>query len=140
MRLRTLLALLPLLLLVALRAVRLPHVFDPLALYGLAVLASTVCLFHLAYSRYDDPAVRPLRSRPWHTERFPPLTAQPRVSFRLAVHNERAHIEDCVRSVTAVNYPDLQLVVVDDASDDGTPDVLERLAEELPPTSSNKSC
>ncbi len=38
-RLLTLLALLPLLLLLARGAVRLPHAFDPLALYGLAVLA-----------------------------------------------------------------------------------------------------
>ncbi|MFJ6064646.1 glycosyltransferase [Streptomyces tendae] len=36
--------------------------------------------------------------------------------------------------MAAVDYPDLQLVMVDDASDDGTPDVLERLAEELPLT------
>ncbi|MFC9053124.1 hypothetical protein [Streptomyces anthocyanicus] len=72
-----LLALLPLLLLLARGAVRLPHAFDPLALYGLAVLAGTVCLLHLAYSRYDDPAVRPLRSRPRHAGAFPALPARP---------------------------------------------------------------
>lgn len=56
------------------------------------------------------------------------------MSFLLAVRNERAHIEACVRSMAGVDYPDVQLVVVDDASDDGTPDVLERLAAELPLT------
>ncbi|MFH8977115.1 glycosyltransferase [Streptomyces sp. NPDC017890] len=133
-RLLTLLALLPLLLLLARRAVRLPHGFDLLTLYGLTVLAGTICLLHLAYSRYDDPAVRLLRRRPRHAQAFPALPAQPRVSFLLAVRNEREHIEDCVRSMAAVDYPDLQLVVVDDASDDGTADVLRRLADELPLT------
>ncbi|MCA1222276.1 glycosyltransferase family 2 protein [Streptomyces sp. 8L] len=133
-RLLTLLALLPLVLLLARGVVRLPHAFDPLALYGLAVLAANICLLHLAYSRYDDPALGPLRRRPRHADAFPALLAQPRVSFLLAVRNERAHVEACVRSMAAVDYPGLQLIVVDDASDDGTPEVLERLAEELPLT------
>ncbi|MDT0612899.1 glycosyltransferase family 2 protein [Streptomyces lancefieldiae] len=131
-RLLTLLALLPLLLVLAYRAVLLPHGFDLLMLYGLTVLTGTICVLYVAYGRYDDPAERTLRRRPRAPEDFPALPEQPRVSFLLAVRNERAHIEDCVRSMAAADYPDLQLVVVDDASDDGTAEVLERLAAELP--------
>ncbi|WP_320783940.1 glycosyltransferase family 2 protein [Streptomyces sp. CRN 30] len=129
-----LVALLPLLLLLARRTVRLPHGFDLPVCYGLTVLAGTIGLLHIAYSRYDDPAERPLRRRPRDLSAFPALPATPRVSFLLAVRNEREHIEACVRSMAAVDYPDLQLVVVDDASDDGTAEVLRRLAAELPLT------
>ncbi|MEU4655341.1 glycosyltransferase [Streptomyces sp. NPDC023723] len=130
----TLVALLPLLLLLARRAVRLPHGSDLPLCYGLTVLAGTICLLHLAYSRYDDPALRPLRRRPRDLAAFPPLPARPRVSFLLAVRDEREHIETCVRSMAAVGHPDVQIVVVDDASTDGTAGILERLAAELPLT------
>ncbi|WP_435847664.1 glycosyltransferase family 2 protein [Streptomyces fumanus] len=130
----TLVALLPLLLLLARRTVRLPYGFDLPVLYGLTVLTATIALLHTAYSRYDDPAVRPLRRRPRDLAAFPPLPARPRVSFLLAVRNERAHIETCVRSMAAADHPDVQIVVVDDASDDGTAEVLGRLAGELPIT------
>ncbi|CAM5287706.1 glycosyltransferase family 2 protein [Streptomyces fumanus] len=130
----TLVALLPLLFLLARRTVRLPYGFDLPVLYGLTVLTATIALLHTAYSRYDDPAVRLLRRRPRDLAAFPPLPARPRVSFLLAVRNERAHIETCVRSMAAADHPDVQIVVVDDASDDGTAEVLGRLAGELPVT------
>ncbi|MFE9805781.1 glycosyltransferase [Streptomyces sp. NPDC005548] len=130
-RLLVLLALLPLLAVLATQAVRLPHGFGPAMIYGLAVLTGTLCLLYAAYSRYDDPAVRELRRRPRDHASFPALPEQPRVSFLLAVKDEREHIEACVRSMAAVDHPDLQIVVVDDASEDGTGDLLERLAPEL---------
>ncbi|MFC8223279.1 glycosyltransferase [Streptomyces sp. NPDC057362] len=133
-RLLTVVALLPLLLLLGLRASRLPHGFGLPVLYGLSVLAGTVWLLYLAYSRYDDPAVRTLRARPADLDAFPRLPDRPRVSFLLAVRNERARIEDCVRSMAASDYPDLDIIVVDDASDDGTGELLEDLARRLPLT------
>lgn len=48
------------------------------------------------------------------------------------VRNEAAHLERTVRAVAAqTRTPDLWLVV-DDGSDDGTPELLERLAAEIP--------
>ncbi|MEV5759536.1 hypothetical protein ACIQHU_16595 [Streptomyces tendae] len=64
--------LLALLRLVARGAVCLRRAFDPLARFGLAVLAGTVCLFHLACSRYDEPAVRPCGA-----DRGTPRTSRP---------------------------------------------------------------
>ena len=53
-RLYVLVALLPLLVLLAHQAPRLLE--QPFLLgYGMAVLAATIVLFYLAYSRYDDP-------------------------------------------------------------------------------------
>lgn len=44
----------------------------------------------------------------------------PRVSVVLPARNEAAHIADCVRSILASSWPDLELLVVDDHSTDGT--------------------
>ena len=44
----------------------------------------------------------------------------PRVSIVLPARNEAVHIADCIRSIRASTWPDLELVVVDDHSTDGT--------------------
>jgi chlorobactene glucosyltransferase len=62
-------------------------------------------------------------------ERRPP-SLWPRVSIVIPARNERHAIEEAVRSQLAQDYPDFEVVVVDDRSSDGTRDVLERLAGE----------
>ncbi|MFB7596570.1 glycosyltransferase [Streptomyces sp. NPDC056160] len=130
-RLLALTALSPLLLLLAGRAVRLPHGTSVTALYGVAVLTGTLCLLYFAYTRYDDPAVCEMRSRAPGHKRFPALPDRPRVTFLLAVKDEAGHVEACVRSMAASDYPHLEIVVVDDGSRDGTGDILQALAGEL---------
>lgn len=53
---------------------------------------------------------------------LPALTAAPtpRVSIVLPARNEAIHIAACVRSIRASTWPDLELIVVDDHSTDGT--------------------
>lgn len=125
----TTVALLPLLVLVAAHLLRLLE--DPwLVAYGVGVLGSTVFLFFRAYTAYDDPsdpASRPLRG----DGDAPPLEPGPMVSLLVAVHNERDVIEACLRSLVASDHPHLQVIVVDDASTDGTTDELRRLRGEL---------
>ena len=110
----------PLLVLVASRLPDLPerHVAG---LYGLAVVLSTAVLFYLAFVRYRDPA---LDSAAWIPQRH---RHEPLVSFFIPVNNEVGNIERCVRSVLESDYRRIELFVVDDGSDDGTADVLERL-------------
>ncbi|OZG29145.1 glycosyl transferase [Williamsia sp. 1138] len=106
-------------------------IFDPwIMLYGFAVLSSTIYAFVLAYARYEDPAesrhsnhVAPLS--------FPPLPAVPTVSFLVAIKDERDVIERCVRSMVESDYPGLEVIVVDDASTDGTTEILRHLTTEL---------
>ncbi|MBE3567538.1 MAG: glycosyltransferase [Thermogemmatispora sp.] len=50
----------------------------------------------------------------------------PHVSIILPVRNEEAHIDDCLASLLAQDYPDFEVVVIDDGSTDATP---ARLAE-----------
>lgn len=59
----------------------------------------------------------------------PPADA-PRVSFLIAAKDEEENIESAVRSVLAQDYPDFELIVIDDRSDDRTGEILDRLAAE----------
>ena len=51
----------------------------------------------------------------------------PPVSVIVPAYNERVGIERTVRSLVDSDYPDVDVVVVDDGSTDGTADVVERL-------------
>ena len=130
-RVLTLLCLLPLLLILAREAPRLEQ--SPLVLgYGFTVLVGTISMLFIAYSRYDDPSERTLRKRPRDLDSLPPLSsATPKVSFLLAVKDEVDVIEECVRSMMLCDYQNLEVIVVDDQSEDGTVEVLRRLEAEL---------
>ena len=52
----------------------------------------------------------------------------PLVSVIVPARNERRNIERCVRSVLATTYPSLEVIVVDDRSDDGTGDIARAIA------------
>jgi cellulose synthase/poly-beta-1,6-N-acetylglucosamine synthase-like glycosyltransferase len=52
----------------------------------------------------------------------------PPVSIVVPAYNEAVGIERTVRSLEASDYPDFEIVVVDDGSDDGTAEIVERLA------------
>ncbi|MFH8759016.1 glycosyltransferase [Streptomyces atroolivaceus] len=129
-RLLVLLCLMPLLIVLAHHAARLPRLTLPVC-YGLVVLAGTIAMLYVAYSRYEDPAEGELRVRPGPEETFPPLPANPMVAFLLAVKDEVDGIEACVRSMAASDCPGVRIIVVDDHSQDGTGDVLRRLEDEL---------
>lgn len=61
----------------------------------------------------------------------PPPTP-PRVSIVLPARNEATHITECVRSIADSTWPDLELIVVDDHSTDGTGDLARSIAAESP--------
>lgn len=54
----------------------------------------------------------------------------PAVSVLIGVHNGLPYVESAVRSMMEQTLQNIEIVVVDDASTDGTPDVLRRLAVE----------
>jgi chlorobactene glucosyltransferase len=57
------------------------------------------------------------------------LTVAPMVSIILPARNEGDHIECCVRSLLAQDYPNFEVIAVNDRSEDDTGPILERLAE-----------
>ncbi|HSG08988.1 MAG TPA: glycosyltransferase [Longimicrobiales bacterium] len=59
----------------------------------------------------------------------PPLPARgewPRISVVVCVHNGEAWLEDCLQGLGRLNYPDYEVVVVDDGSTDSTRDIVAR--------------
>lgn len=52
------------------------------------------------------------------------------VSVVIPVYNTEPYLEECVWSVLRQTYPDLELILVDDGSDDGSRELCERLSRE----------
>jgi CDP-glycerol glycerophosphotransferase len=58
------------------------------------------------------------------------MAAVPQVSVIVPIYNVEAYLEDCLRSVTAQTFRDLEVVLVDDGSTDGSAAIAERFAEQ----------
>jgi hypothetical protein len=53
----------------------------------------------------------------------------PRVSILSPTYQQAAFISDCIRSVLAQTMRDWEMIIVDDGSDDGTPDIAESFGD-----------
>lgn len=62
----------------------------------------------------------------------PPPALWPRVSIVVAARNESATLGAALPTMLALDYPDLELIAVDDRSDDGTGALLDELAAAHP--------
>ncbi|HEX6203092.1 MAG TPA: poly-beta-1,6-N-acetyl-D-glucosamine synthase [Thermoanaerobaculia bacterium] len=70
--------------------------------------------------------------REWRQQQPPRLDRFPRVTVLVPCHDEAASIEQVVHTVARSRYPNLEIVVVDDASTDGSREILDRLVREVP--------
>ncbi|MFD0370098.1 bifunctional polysaccharide deacetylase/glycosyltransferase family 2 protein [Streptomyces sp. NPDC059071] len=93
-------------------AVAVPPVLDGL-LAGVAVLTAARLLLLAAASAAH-------RRRTTARSALPSRTPRPRVSAVVPAHNEEATIAACVRALLDGGCPDIDVVVVDDGSTDGT--------------------
>ena len=91
----------------------------PLWLYvEISAVGFVACLVLIALSNW-----RLLR----RIDRYPPPPRTPRVSVLVPARNEEAHIRDCVRSLLAQDYPDFEVLVLNDHSTDHTGEILATL-------------
>lgn len=96
------------------------HVLDALAhLCALAALGYAARAAKVAHGWVAVPAVDDLPDAP-------------SLSIIVPARNEARSIERCVRSLLAQTLRDVELIVVDDRSDDGTDAILASLAREFP--------
>lgn len=80
-------------------------------------------------------AIFALQLAVWHRfVRFlrdiPPATAFPLVSIIIPVRNEERNLEEALRSVLAQEYPNLEIIAVDDRSTDRTGGILAEMARQ----------
>jgi len=93
-----------------------------LAIANLAIVA--VCTFLIGLGGYLS---RKLRELP-----VPELDIWPTVSLVAPARNEERNIERAVRSLMLLDYPHLEITLVNDRSTDRTGDILDALAGEFP--------
>jgi glycosyltransferase involved in cell wall biosynthesis len=60
------------------------------------------------------------------------VTTTPKVSVHIIAYNQKNYIREAVDSALAQDYPHLQVVVADDASTDGTAEIVQSYADEHP--------
>jgi chlorobactene glucosyltransferase len=72
------------------------------------------------------------RSRSLDEESDTPAHNPPLVSVIVPARNEAHNIERCVRSILSTTYPNLELLVVDDSSTDGTSELARKSADRDP--------
>ena len=97
---------------------------------GLAILAWTIACLWIALVVVFINACRKRSSlRPLVDS--PESCQLPKLSVIVAARNETACIENCIRSLFRQDYPDLEVVAVNDRSTDNTGEILDRLALEF---------
>ena len=74
--------------------------------------------YYFHYERKDPPFDEP-----------PPLKSYPPVSVLVPCHNEAGNIEDTVESLKALDYPDFEILLINDGSTDTTGQILDRFAK-----------
>lgn len=97
-----------------------PAICVLLALILVSMIFHTVWMMHAQSS--DRRKLKTIVESSW----------KPSVDILIPAKNESRVIEKTVRQFCALDYPDFKVWVIDDASDDGMPVILERLKQELP--------
>jgi cellulose synthase/poly-beta-1,6-N-acetylglucosamine synthase-like glycosyltransferase len=91
--------------------------------YGILVTAGVITLLTVRYLWYKDPYETAQKLFQEHPEL---KDKKPFVSIMVAAFNEMDFVDTCVNSLIAQTYTDREIIIVNDASTDGTRDTLDR--------------
>ncbi len=93
---------------------------------ALAILTVFVCI--ALYNYLTAPMLRTVPSPTARNE----YASTPRVSVLIPARNEEANIAQCLQGLCAQNYPQLEIIVVDDHSTDRTAEIVQSFAAQYP--------
>lgn len=79
------------------------------------------------------PSVADISRPEWDRNPVEP-SGNPRVTIIVPARNEEAEIESCLRSLLALDYDNYEVIAVNDRSTDRTGEIMERIANDSPPT------
>ncbi|MGH7930740.1 MAG: glycosyltransferase, partial [Candidatus Binatia bacterium] len=97
---------------------------------ALLILVFLLCIAWIIGLAY---LIRSLNRLPVFGKQLAPMPrVWPRLSVVIPACNEAAHLESAVATLLRRDYPELEIVLVDDRSTDGTGELIERLAHEDP--------
>ncbi len=93
------------------------------AVIVLCVFMSAYMLYTYLFTRHQRRKLR--KNPPVLNENFKPF-----VSILIPCHNEEKVIEDTVKNISAVDWEDYEMILIDDRSDDCTAEILKKLSKE----------
>ena len=92
---------------------------------GLAILVAAMFVYSIYMLVADKHRKRKLRKNPQViNENYKPF-----VTIMVPAHNEAAVIENTVENILKLDYPNYELIIIDDRSDDNTAEVMKQLEE-----------
>src|SRR5262252_1504869 len=75
------------------------------------------------------PSVADVSRPEWNRNPVSPA-GNPRVSIIVPARNEEAEIENCLRSLLALDYDNYEIIAVNDRSTDRTGEIMERVSQD----------
>ncbi len=104
------------------------YIFQSYTVWGLAILVSLMATYALFTNiAYKIKQHKNRKSPQVKNENFKPF-----VSIMIPAHNEESVIANTIRTVLNLDYPNFEVIAIDDRSTDNTASVLEDLEREFP--------
>lgn len=101
------------------------YIFQSYTEWGLAILVSIMALYSLFTSIATKVKVRQELKNPKQKDE----TYKPFVTIMIPAHNEESVITNTIRTVFSIDYPNYEVIVIDDRSSDNTATVITELAK-----------